>query len=106
MGKSMNGPDWTDVLTCMRAMETTLDVAICLLIGTGPYAGGLPLTGDIVLTGNTPIDWSESRGCGVKFTWPNASGRSLEATIFNALHSLDAQWGRLLRSEAGKTIKA
>jgi hypothetical protein len=87
-------------------MEDVLEVDLCLLISTGPYAGGLPLTADLVLTERNPLDWSEPRGCGVKLSWPCARHKEFEACLMNALHELDLAWDRVIRADAEKVKNA
>lgn len=100
MGKSMNGPDWTDVEMLMRAIGALHSgrVGLTLLPRGIGASGGLELGASImfdVLPGSSiPPEATVIK------TWPCASHASLEGHCFAALHELDYAISKLYNQES------
>lgn len=87
----MNGPDWTDIETAMRAIGTLTPGVVSLTVlpeGTGP-TGGVRVVLTWVpslesVTGEQDMVLSQS-------TWPCKEGCTFEGHVFAGLYGLDAQ---------------
>lgn len=93
MGKSTNGPDWTDVAMMMSALGTLHECVVgCLITGVTQGHNGM-LQIDLVAT------FSPLPGSGavseVRATsgWPNNDGRELAAWVYGGLYALDFKIG-------------
>jgi hypothetical protein len=99
VGKSTNGPDWTDVEAMMRAMGSLHSGKVGLTIlprGTGS-SGGLSVSCSImldVLPGSSlpPL-------ISVENVWPCNSHLSLEGHCFAGLHTLDFEISKVYNQE-------
>lgn len=99
MGKSTNGPDWTDVEMMMRAMGSLHSGRVGLTIlplGIGS-SGGLSIACSMmfdVLPGSSlpAVVSTES-------TWPCNSHADLVAHVFGGLHRLDFEISKVYSNE-------
>jgi hypothetical protein len=94
MGKSSNGPDWTDVEMMMRAIGSlhTGQVGVTILPQGIGGSGGLSVAASImfdVLPGSAISGCVSSIGL-----WPCSAHKSLDAHCFALLHELDFKIGQ------------
>jgi len=89
VGKSMKGPDWTDVEMMMRAMGSLHSGVVGVTFlprGTGS-TGGLSVTCTMMLD---VLPGSSLPGAiQTENSWPCNSHSSLEGHVFAGLHALD-----------------
>jgi len=93
LGKSTNGPDWTDVATMMSALGTLHGCVVgCLVTGATQGHNGI-LQIDLIATFN-PLPGSgavaEVRAVS---QWPNNDGRDFAAWVYGGLYALDFKIG-------------
>ena len=89
MGKSTNGPDWTDVLMTIRAIEVTHECRVEVVITTasnGHNGGGRVEVRAVFDT--LPGSASAAR-VWVEFHWPSGRGLGLVGSVYRALLELD-----------------
>jgi hypothetical protein len=100
MGKSMSGPDWTDVEMMMRAMSALHSGHVGFTVlphGIGS-SGGLSVMCQIamdVLPGS-----SIPAQIGTESTWPCNSHASLAAHVYAGLHKLDFEISKVYNQES------
>lgn len=97
MGKSMNGPDWTDVALTMSALQQVHECRVELTVTTAGVGG----SGGYVLRAIARFDTLPGSDApkevyGVA-TWPNAHLAEMPATAYRLLLELDHNIGRAYR---------
>lgn len=103
MGKSTNGPDWTDWETFARLIEAASGAKVGVLLSPdGPgFCGGMTVT---VLAQLPRVDGSDvERAVEVNCSWPCAEGHDLAAHCFEGLYKIDAELERELGDDYLKT---
>lgn len=94
MGKPSNGPDWTDVLMTMNAVEVTHTCRVKLTItaaGQGRSGGGKVVATALfdTLPGSDLPKQVET-----ELTWPSGKGLGLVGSAYRLLLELDYAIGR------------
>ena len=97
--KAANGPDWTDVLMAMTALEQVHDCRVGLTVipaSNGHNGGGkVEVWADFAtLTGNSTV-----RRESVHFTWPSARGFGLVGAAYRAILELDYKIGSTYKQQ-------
>jgi hypothetical protein len=91
----MNGPDWSDVILLMGALEVLHECRVSLTVTTagqghnGQCAIGVSAVFDVV-PGSERVSVVSTT-----ITWPNGYSRNFEGEIFNALYVLDFMIGEV-----------
>jgi hypothetical protein len=93
MGKSSNGPDWTDVATMMSALSSLHECAVGCLITAATQGHNGIVQIDLIASFN-PLPGSAGLA-EVRCTsqWPNNDGRDFAAWVYGGLYHLDFKIG-------------
>lgn len=99
MGKSMNGPDWTDIEMMMRAIGGLHSGQVGLTIlpaGIGS-SGGLSVAASIMF--DVPPGSSIPEFVSVVKIWPCSQHATLDGHCFALLNELDYKIGQVYKNE-------
>jgi len=104
VGKSTNGPDWTDCATLIRELELEWDVSISALMGSDGSAGGGGFTVHVLTMPRRLVDPWEPGGMGITFRYPDGKYQTFWGALHAALWRVDdTLTGRVL-AEAEKQL--
>jgi len=93
LGKSTNGPDWTDIATMMSALETLHECNVSLTVTTGGQGHNGKLSILLVATFNVLYGSSMAREVRVESSWPCKACTDMAAHVFGGLYKLDFEVG-------------
>ena len=99
MGKSSNGPDWTDVEMMLRAMSSLHSASVGLTF----LPDGIGSTGGLSVAAGCTFDVLPGSSIdpfvNVIKRWPCVSHATLAGHCFALLHELDFQIGKMYKNE-------
>lgn len=100
MGKSINGPDWTDCIVLMRDMQQVTGGTVTLT--SSPRGTGLAAHLDVLITLDVPVfvGLTETLQVNVARCWPNSDATSLESCVYGLLHELDAAYASCIEQDS------
>jgi len=94
MGKSSNGPDWTDVFALAGELQDRCGGSVRVELRPLDFSGHtrVGICCFLVVPLVSPFEGSMVLQC--DGFWPNANFRTLEATAYSAILSLDVELAR------------
>lgn len=91
MGKSTNGPDWTDCAVYASEIAKGQECHITLLMSVGGGVGGQRWRITLLATDEKPSLSGPLWSAGVDVFFPHSTYRSMEAAVFTGLAKLDQE---------------
>lgn len=89
--KSANGPDWTDVLILMKAIEDLHAVSVTFTLTPGVFAGPAGMLTVAARQVGKDASVLGSYVAAISGEWPCKEHRELESCVFAGLYRLDSE---------------
>ena len=89
MGKPLNGPDWTDVVSYQAALESLHGCSISIIVTTAGYSGCEYCNVDVMACRASEAWVSGRPVLGARSHYPHIGWRSLEGLCLFLLHELE-----------------
>lgn len=89
----MTGPDWTDIATTLRAVESTHSATLVLQIKADGalYSGSVSV--EVVATTPQLIGPGQPRRFSLYSVWPSVKSKTLEGLVYQMLLKMDHKLG-------------
>lgn len=97
MGKSTNGPDWTDLLLYLTHLQESQRASVSVVLTCDGSGAGSRWRMLGLMSPCQGVDAWEARGVGATRLWPNSTNGTFEGCLFALLADLDHLWEQTQR---------